>query len=341
MELNPRYSFVIPVYNTEKYIEKCVSSLQKQTYKNIEIILVDDGSSDHSLQVCKKLADGDHRIIVLHQENKGPGIARNRGVDAARGDFIIFCDSDDWWNTDDALLKINGQIERDLNIDLIVLNAVCTYDNGRTLEPETAFRFFDKIPLEYENGKNYLQTVLCENYNYIWCAWLYVFRRSVILKSGARFPANRLNEDKAVIYQYILEAEKVYVLNEYVYVYRKSRAGSCTCQESLEKLSGILDVSKKCIEQVEARKDLSESLKRMLCNNFAVEYFIAMIRMNRLPVSEQKQLLQVLKKEKYIMEYAYSVRQVFVRRMVKILGFRTTIWLLGIRRNIQEKGRHN
>lgn len=88
-------SVIVPVYNGEKYIEPCVTALQKQTYSNLEIILIDDGSEDDSYAICCQLADKDHRIQVLHTENNGQGIARNKGMDIANGEFIGFCDVDD------------------------------------------------------------------------------------------------------------------------------------------------------------------------------------------------------------------------------------------------------
>ena len=88
-------SVIIPVYNVEKYIERCINSVRTQTYKDLEIILVDDGSKDHSGILCDSYAKTDKRIIVIHQSNKGPSEARNAGLKIARGDYIGFIDGDD------------------------------------------------------------------------------------------------------------------------------------------------------------------------------------------------------------------------------------------------------
>ena len=89
-------SVIVPVYNTEKYIEKCVMSILNQTYKNLEIILIDDGSTDNSPQICDSLAEKDNRITVIHQPNGGVSSARNIGLDNTHGDYITFVDSDDY-----------------------------------------------------------------------------------------------------------------------------------------------------------------------------------------------------------------------------------------------------
>ncbi len=89
-------SVIVPVYNTEKYIEKCVMSILNQTYKNLEIILIDDGSTDNSPQICDSLAEKDNRITVIHQPNGGVSSARNIGLDNTHGDYITFVNSDDY-----------------------------------------------------------------------------------------------------------------------------------------------------------------------------------------------------------------------------------------------------
>ena len=94
--MNPLISIIIPVYNVEKYIEKCVTCLTAQTYKNIEIILIDDGSTDDSGIICDALAKTDDRIVVLHQENSGVSAARNNALDIMKGDYVTFVDSDDY-----------------------------------------------------------------------------------------------------------------------------------------------------------------------------------------------------------------------------------------------------
>ncbi len=89
-------SVIIPVFQAEKYLERCVASVTEQTYRELEVILIDDGSTDDSLSLCNKLAEGDHRIRVFHHENKGVAATRNLGLDCASGEFVFFLDSDDW-----------------------------------------------------------------------------------------------------------------------------------------------------------------------------------------------------------------------------------------------------
>ena len=91
-----KISVIIPVYNVEKYLKRCLDSVINQTYKNLEIILVDDGSTDNSGKICDEYAKNDKRIIVIHKENGGVSVARNIGLDICTGDYVNFIDSDDW-----------------------------------------------------------------------------------------------------------------------------------------------------------------------------------------------------------------------------------------------------
>ncbi|HJA50079.1 MAG TPA: glycosyltransferase, partial [Candidatus Fusicatenibacter intestinipullorum] len=93
-----KISVIIPVYNVEKYLKRCLDSVINQTYKNLEIILIDDGSTDNSGKICDEYAQKDERIIVIHKENGGVSSARNKGLDICIGDYISFIDSDDWIN---------------------------------------------------------------------------------------------------------------------------------------------------------------------------------------------------------------------------------------------------
>ena len=121
----PEISIIIPVYNVEKYIERCVNSLLNQTFQNIEIILINDSSTDSSLEICNKLAEKDSRIKVIHKENEGAGMARNAALKIATGKYIGFVDSDDFV-APDMFKELYEKAEK-YNSDLISENTVKLY----------------------------------------------------------------------------------------------------------------------------------------------------------------------------------------------------------------------
>ena len=104
-----KISIIIPVYNSQQYLKKCLDSIKIQTYKNLEVILVDDGSTDNSLEICKNYAKKDQRFKVFHKKNGGTSSARNYGLKQVTGDYITFMDNDDYVNNKDAFNNIYNQ----------------------------------------------------------------------------------------------------------------------------------------------------------------------------------------------------------------------------------------
>lgn len=123
---NPKISVIIPVFNSEKYLDKAIESILIQSFNDFEIICVDDGSTDNSLKVCYQKAENDNRIKVIHQENKGVSAARNKGIEAAKADYIVFLDADDYY-TNDALETMYNDITRE-DADAAFYNHFYDYD---------------------------------------------------------------------------------------------------------------------------------------------------------------------------------------------------------------------
>lgn len=128
--MKPNISVIIPVYNTENYVARCIESVQAQTYNNWQMILVDDGSKDKSLEICQRYAKIDNRIQVIHQDNQGPGIARNTGIAATEGEYIVFVDSDDYIENDYfALLAKHDE-------DVVFINVQNVDEHGNVLQKD-------------------------------------------------------------------------------------------------------------------------------------------------------------------------------------------------------------
>ena len=122
---NPMVSIIVPVYNVEKYLGKCINSLLQQTYSNIQIILINDGSTDSSGNICNKYSDFDKRIFVLHKQNEGVSAARNAGIDISIGEYLLFVDSDDWLEAN----TVAELIEKKYGYPVFFLNMDFWYSN--------------------------------------------------------------------------------------------------------------------------------------------------------------------------------------------------------------------
>lgn len=186
-------SIIVPVYNVEKYIRRCINSIIKQTYQYLEIILVDDGSTDNSGLICDKYAHIDNRITVIHKKNGGLSSARNTGIDIAKGAYIGFIDSDDWIapETYEVLYKNLVRYDADVSdIDSVILSKEFIYKNNK-----------EKIYI-YE-GREILIDYFISN-KYSCCRKLY--KRSII--GEIKFPVGKINEDITTNYLFLASAKR-------------------------------------------------------------------------------------------------------------------------------------
>lgn len=216
-------SIIIPIYNAEKYLEKCISSILNQTYSNLEIILINDGSKDRSLDMCKEYAKNDKRIIVIDKENEGVSIARNEGIEIANGDWISFIDADDWINMDmfEKLIYIgNGEI-----FDVIMCNCYINKENDEIIN--SSLSNYDLCYCKKEI--NILQQkFLCKGINeykpYVWgigTPWCKLYKSSLIKENNIRFVPGLTRNEDGLFNLYVFEySNKILYTPEAYYHYR-------------------------------------------------------------------------------------------------------------------------
>ena len=171
-------SVIIPVYNAEQHLERCLQSVLKQTYSNLEIILVDDGSTDRSGEICDEFGRRDNRIIVVHKKNGGQAQARNKGLDIAKGDYIGFIDDDDVVDSRMyELLLLNALKE---NVEISGCSTMMVYQNGDKVNS------FEKIESGIKNGRDLILNVLYQNQLSWGTVWNKIF--NIRLKDDLYFP---------------------------------------------------------------------------------------------------------------------------------------------------------
>lgn len=200
-------SIIVPVYNVEKYLEKCVKSIINQTYKNIEIILVNDGSKDNSGKICEQLKEKDNRIKIIHKENGGLSDARNAGLKIARGEYIGFVDSDDYIAEDmfETLYNLNKKYNSEISI-------VSYYEmyNGKVISVRDTKKLEEMTKIEAI--KELLMDTKIQSY-----AWNKLFKRELF--NNIEFPTNKNFEDIATTLLLFEKANKVVLLEEPKYYY--------------------------------------------------------------------------------------------------------------------------
>lgn len=208
MKQNPLITVIVPVYKVEKYLVQCVNSIKNQTYQNLEIILVDDGSPDECPQMCDEIAKSDSRIKVIHKENGGLSDARNVATAVAKGEYITFIDSDDCVNQN--YIEILYNLIEENNAEISVCNIV---------------RFVDKIPTVDVNIKDLkvltnikaMESMFYQiELEFFACCKMY---KSEIVKNNP-YPKGRLYEDVFTTYKMLFEAKKVAIIQNKLYYYR-------------------------------------------------------------------------------------------------------------------------
>lgn len=199
---NALVSIIIPVYNSEQYLDKCIESVKSQTYKNIEILLIDDGSKDNSGKMCDDYAKEDTRVRVFHKKNGGQGSARNLGMEKANGEYLSFVDSDD--TIDVNYIKYL--------MDCLKLNNCCVALCNVTTEQK----------LRYENFDNFFNDLLSDTLG--GQLWRFVFAKN--LWKDIRIPESRYAEDAMVIYKVLCNVKKIGVVDKELYKYNTSNADS-------------------------------------------------------------------------------------------------------------------
>lgn len=211
-------SIIVPVYNVENYINRCVDSLIKQTYKNIEIILVNDGSSDNSGIICDKYSEDNLNIRTYHKENGGLADARNFGISKATGDYIMFVDSDDFLENNAIECILKYDIGDD--VDIVVYGMIIDYEDGASVKKNVGyFRKLDKVNalIELNSYKN-IDVSAC---NKLFKSFLF---------DDIKFPKGKLCEDYYIMYKLFDQCNSIMVIPENLYHYYQ-RKGSITHTE--------------------------------------------------------------------------------------------------------------
>lgn len=300
----PKISIIVPVYKVEKYLHKCVDSILKQTFKDFELILVDDGSPDRCGEICDEYARKDNRVRVIHKENGGVSDARNVGIDIAKGEYIGFVDSDDYIELDmyeflyDYLIKSGSDISicgiachiRKNGVDKLIREP-SSADSRGVLTGKQAFSEVLKSKLFSVNPVNKL------------------FKAELF--SDDRFPKGKISEDAFLIPKIILKAKKVVYDNEFKYYYVR-RNGSITTAAFSEKDYYVIDAYRAHLNIVKQKYPelLKEAEFRYLWSNMYVldKMFISS---SEVPRDDYDKILKVVKKNffKVIFNPCFSLRR--------------------------------
>ncbi|MBE6157910.1 MAG: glycosyltransferase [Firmicutes bacterium] len=292
----PKFSIIVPVYNVEKYIEKCLDSIEKQTFKDYEVIVVNDGTLDNSMDIVKK-----YDFKIVNQKNKGLSAARNSGVKKASGEYIIFIDSDDYIDKD-LLKKLNDSLSNNPDVVRFQIREV--------------FEDSDKVINYKENSFNNKNGVdafkLITGYHFVENAWCYAIRKDYYLKNKFKFAEGMIHEDYGLIPLVIIKASVVNSISYVGYNYLQrsnSIMSNKDYSKTLKKVDDFYNHYNYLISEID-KTDLDKAYFKSFISNSLI------IKICELKNKDYKKYLKLLRKNK---AFDNILVDTFSRRIKKIL----------------------
>ena len=304
---NKKVSVIVPIYKVEQYIEKCVRSIMNQTYKNLEIILIDDGSPDHSGRICDELASLDNRIRVIHKENDGVSNARNTGISISKGDYIYFIDGDDYaeLNAIETLVSYAEKEESDLVIaDINIVDEQGNYLGETNGENEDEYRVFTSV-----EAADYFMKL-------DWGPWNKLYKREV--HQDVRFPSHKIHEDEAIMFQLFANSHKIVYIHNKLYNYIKRGESTTTSSYSIRKM----DWYDAWINNIEFVKEFSPKLVNKAIAKMLVT---AIYNLDNLLLRENDSFVKILKGL-----HKYYRRIIFNREITTAYKLRATLAVINV-----------
>lgn len=238
--MKPIISIIIPVYNVKAYVGKCLNSIKRQKYENLDIIIVDDGSTDESGKICDEFVKNETRARVFHKKNGGLSDARNYGIKKAKGEIIAFVDSDDFVQEEFISAMYENMVEN--NVDVVV----CGYD---LIKPKK----------EMMSGKAATIKLLTKQENVDIVAWNKLYKKSLFVNNNLWFPEGKKHEDTLVVYKILAQAKKVSYLDKSLYCYVERKESIMKTGKIEERLMMRELAAEEAIEYFKNDKDLRQA----------------------------------------------------------------------------------
>ena len=258
--MSPKVSVIIPVFNAEEYVGECLDSVISQTIGDIEIIVVNDGSTDNSIQIIREYEKSDYRIVVIDKENEGAGPSRNKGIQVAKGEFLAFLDADDFYPSNNVLEELYNAACSE-NVKIAGGKRVRLMENGEfKYDPDVISVYGEKISA---SGKmNYTEFQYDYGYQH------YIYDRTMIIDNAITFPDYRRFQDPPFFVKAMIASSSFYFVDSYTYCYRR------TFQEKYSEMKWTMP---KAIDMI---KGMTENLELSRKNSLAKLHYITANRIN-------------------------------------------------------------
>lgn len=322
----PKLSIIVPVYNLEDYLGKCLESVMNQDTGNVEVLILDDGSTDGSWKLCKEYSERYHNVKAYHKPNEGLSATRNYGIKMAEGEYILFLDGDDFL-TSDAIENILNELEQNIPIDVLIGRYISYY--ASTNIQEECNYYLDKEVVRNSCKEALLEEILTGK-TYDWYACLNIVRKEFITKNTLYFKEGVCFEDALWTPELLFSAEKVSYLERPFYVYLQNRRGSITASVDEGVYRDKLYVCEYAEEFCRKHK-LSKELRRKFMGNYNSIYVSLLADSWRLNGETRKRSWRQLERYRKILLYSERSYQTCLYQLWKILGIGGVSYVLHLR----------
>lgn len=329
--MNIKFSFVIPVYNVKEYLPYCLDSVLSQSYSNLEVILVDDGSNDGSGDLCDQLAVKDTRVKVVHKANGGLSDARNRGLLTASGEYVIFLDGDDFWRGKDSLEKLYFLLQ-DADFDFVQFNSYYYYPTKNSFKPWPAY----DISIEEVTNKNVLLCTLISSGTFPMSACFKVIKKSFLLSNNLIFIKGLIGEDIPWFINLIENTTRCKFVNYYIYSYRQNVSSSITNSVTPKTFYSLREIIMTEIDKI-GKRTFDKEAKDALLSFLGYEYSLLLVHLNVLEGKERKEAYSELKQYSWLLTYDRNPKTKLVGRLYKYFGLKNTCVALSLYYKIYKK----
>lgn len=289
-----RYSIIVPVYNAEQYLSEAVESVLKQTFPDLELILVNDGSTDSSDSICQNYALADSRVKYIKKENGGVSDTRNVGLHNAQGEYIVFLDADDWIDKN-YLFKVE-EILKETSVDIMILNYFHVRDGHVKEAHSISSELCEGIQTDVNDLINFslkLSSGLCDKWHGIMRpVWAKAFKASIIKENNLTFDKQlKIGEDAAFLFKFMQYTHTVIYRDWYVYYYRDNAASAM----NNKKWTGI-DISKQYLDIVEQTlsDEIGEASRALFWINIAENDWKVLLKSNLSGLQKLQEMRQMI-----------------------------------------------
>lgn len=314
-----QFSVVIPVYNVKPYLDTCVRSILSQTFTDFEMLLIDDGSTDGSGAICDAWTKADNRIRVFHQQNQGPAVARNAGIRQAKGDYILFLDSDDYWHAPDGLEQLQTVLQKQKQpLDVILFGY-------RKVNLKTG-KEIARLPILQPQGQtsDEQKSKLLAKRQYGNSACTKLVRRTFLLEHDICFPPGRKSEDLVYCRKLLTEMQDFTVCFDTLLTYQINRKGSRSTSFDSQNYLDILEQMQEDLAALE----YGPSSQKVLGRAYWAEQVCWFLGYLPLSGRHLQQTIQECQTAFAVLPDGLSRRTNLVRQMTAILGKTLTVRLL-------------